>query len=76
MLKKFPGRTVSIHLKEYGGKPGAVFGGGEVNWPEVFTLCETIGGTKQYVIEEEGREGFDALEAVRRALENYRKMGK
>ena len=24
MIKKFPGRTVSIHLKEHGGKPGAV----------------------------------------------------
>jgi sugar phosphate isomerase/epimerase len=76
MLKKFPGRSVTIHLKDYGGKPGSVFGEGEVNWKEVFQLCETIGGTKQYVIEEEGRKGPEALEAVRRALKNFRKMGK
>ncbi len=76
MLKKFPGRSVTIHLKDHGGKPGAVFGEGEVNWKEVFRLCETIGGTKQYIIEEEGRKGPEALEAVRRALENFRKMGK
>lgn len=76
MLKKFPGRSVSLHLKDHGGKPGAVFGEGEVNWKEVFPLCETIGGTRQYIIEEEGREGPEALEAVRRALENFRKMGK
>jgi sugar phosphate isomerase/epimerase len=76
MLKRFPGRSVSLHLKDYGGKPGAVFGEGEVNWKEVFQLCETIGGTRQYIIEEEGRKGPEALEAVHRALENFRKMGK
>jgi len=76
MLKKFPGRSVSIHIKDHGGKPGAVFGEGEVNWPEVFDLCETIGGTEHYIVEEEGREGPEALESVRRALENFRKMGK
>jgi sugar phosphate isomerase/epimerase len=76
MLKKFPGRSVSMHLKDHGGKPGSVFGEGEVDWPEVFRLCETIGGTKQYIIEEEGRKGPEALAAVRRAIENFRKMGK
>jgi len=76
MLNKFPGRSVSMHLKDHGGKPGSVFGEGEVNWTEVFRLCETIGGTKQYIIEEEGRKGPEALEAVRRALDNFRKMGK
>lgn len=73
MLKKFPGRTVSIHLKDHGGKPGFVFGEGTVDWSEVFELCETIGGTKQYIIEEEGRKGPEALQAVRRALKNYRR---
>ena len=76
MLRKFPGRSVSIHIKDHGGKPGAVFGEGTVNWKEVFEICETTGGTKQYIIEEEGRAGPEALEDVRRALQNFRKMGK
>jgi sugar phosphate isomerase/epimerase len=76
MLKKFPGRSVSIHIKDHGGKRGAVFGEGEVDWTEVFQICETIGGTKQYIIEEEGRKGPEALAVVRRAIENFRKMGK
>jgi len=76
MLKKFPGRSVSLHMKDYGGKPGAVFGEGTVNWTEVFQICETTGGTKQYIIEEEGRAGLEALEDVRRALQNFRKMDK
>jgi sugar phosphate isomerase/epimerase len=76
MLKKFPGRSVSLHVKDHGGKPGAVFGEGEVDWKEVFQICETTGGTKQYIIEEEGRKGPEALASVRRAIENFRKMGK
>ena len=74
MLRKFPGRSVSIHLKDHGGKPGAVFGEGNVDWSEVFQICETIGGTRQYIIEEEGRKGPEALAAVRRAIENFRKL--
>jgi sugar phosphate isomerase/epimerase len=76
MLKKFPGRTVSIHLKEHGGKPGAVLGEGDIRWKEVFQICETTGGTKQYIIEDESRDGPEALDAVKRALANLRKMGK
>ncbi len=76
MLKKFPGRSVSLHIKDHGGKPGAVFGDGDVDWKEVFQICETTGGTKQYIIEEEGRKGPEALASVRRAIENFRKMGK
>lgn len=74
MLKAFPGRSVSIHLKDHGGKEGFVFGEGTVDWDEVFQILETTGGTKQYVIEEEGRDGPQALAAVKRALQNYRKM--
>jgi sugar phosphate isomerase/epimerase len=76
MLKQFPGRSTSIHLKDHGGKPGAVVGEGEVDWQQVFSICETVGGTKQYIVEEEGRKGPEALEACRRARENLRKMGK
>jgi sugar phosphate isomerase/epimerase len=76
MLKKFPGRSVSLHIKDHGGKPGFVFGEGTVNWKEVFQICETTGGTRLYIIEEEGRAGPQALEDVRRAIQNFRKMGK
>jgi sugar phosphate isomerase/epimerase len=76
MLKQFPGRSVSLHVKDHGGKPGAVFGEGEVDWEEVFEICESTGGTKQYIIEEEGRKGPAALQAVQRAIDNFRKMGK
>lgn len=76
MLKAFPGRSISLHIKDHGGQPGFVFGEGKVDWDEVFGICESTGGTKQYVIEEEGRQGPEALASVRRAIQNFRKMGK
>ena len=62
-------------LKDHGGKPGAVFGDGEVKWAEVFEICETIGGTRRYIIEEEGRQGLEALAAVRRGDQQFPRHG-
>jgi sugar phosphate isomerase/epimerase len=74
VLKKFPGRATTIHLKEHGGAKQAVIGEGDVPWKEIFELCEA-GGTEWYIVEHE-RGGPDPLGDVRRCLENLRKMGK
>jgi sugar phosphate isomerase/epimerase len=76
MLKKFANRAVTVHLKEFGGAAGAVVGEGTVDWKEVFRICESTGVTKWYIVEEESRSGPDSLAAVRRCLQNLRKMGK
>jgi sugar phosphate isomerase/epimerase len=76
-LKKFPGRSATIHLKEHGGKPGAVVGEGDVNWKEVFQLCETTGKTEWYIVEQEAyASGGSPLDCVARCVKNLRKMGK
>ena len=75
ILKKFPGRSATIHLKEHGGKPGANVGEGTVKWDEVFQLCETTGKTEWYIIEQEAYAG-KPLDAVKQCLENMKKMGK
>jgi len=75
ILKKFPGRSATIHLKEHGGKPGAVIGEGLVKWQEVFDLCETTGGTQWYIVEQESYAG-SPLDAVKGCLESLHKMGK
>ena len=75
VLKKFPGRSATIHLKEHGGPRGAVVGEGDVNWSEVFKLCESTGGTEWYIVEQEQYAG-GPLDAVRKCVENLRKMGK
>ena len=74
VLKKYPGRAMSIHLKEWGGPKDAVIGGGEIPWKEVFQFCETQGATRWYVVEHE-RAGGDPLGDARRCLEALRVMG-
>jgi len=75
VLKKFPGRSATIHLKEHGGKPGAVIGEGDVKWDVIFELCETTGGTEWYIVEQE-RYAASPLETIKLCLQNLRKMGK
>jgi sugar phosphate isomerase/epimerase len=75
MIEKFPGRSKTIHLKEHGGPEGAVLGEGTVDWPRIFQLCETVGGTEWYIVEQETYR-FPPLETVRRCRENLRKMGR
>lgn len=73
-LKKYPGRSITIHIKEYSKtNPKAFIGEGDVKWKEVFELCESTGGTEWYIIEEESGS-FPPLEAAKMSLENYRKL--
>ncbi len=73
-LKKYPGRSLTIHIKEYSAKnPKALIGEGDVKWKEVFELCESTGGTEWYIIEEESGTS-PPLEAAKMSLENYRKL--
>jgi sugar phosphate isomerase/epimerase len=74
LIKKYPGRSTTVHLKEHGGKGGAPVGEGTVKWKEVFELCETIGGTEWYIVEHES--GSSPLESVKACIDNLRKMGK
>ena len=74
ILKKYPGRSLTVHLKEHGGPKGAPVGEGEVKWNEVFAVSESTGGTKWYIVEHES--GEKPLESVAKCLENLRKMGK
>lgn len=75
-IEKFPGRSKTVHLKEHGGPAGAVIGEGQVDWKRVFQLCETIGGTEWYIVEQEAYGQGTPLQAVQRCLENLKKMGK
>jgi sugar phosphate isomerase/epimerase len=74
MLRKYPGRSASVHLKEFGGPEAAVIGQGVVPWAEVFEICETTGGTEWYVVEHE--VGDDPMGSIRGCLEGLRKMGR
>lgn len=73
-IKRHPGRTITIHLKEYSAtNPKAIIGEGDTNWKELFAICESIGGTRWYIIEEE-KEIYPPLVAIEKSLENYKKL--
>lgn len=74
VLKKYPGRARTIHLKAYGGGPEAVIGEDTVNWKEVFAFCETKGKTQWYVVEYESTK--NPLDAVKRSFAALKQMGK
>jgi len=73
-LKKYPGRSVTIHIKEFSKtNKKAILGEGDVPWQEVFHVCETIGGTEWYIIEEE-KDVYPPLLCVEKCLANFKKL--
>jgi sugar phosphate isomerase/epimerase len=76
VLKRFPGRSGTIHLKEScQANPKALVGEGDIAWPKVFEICEGSGKTDWYVVEYES-DAFPPLVAVEKCLANLKKMGK
>lgn len=75
-LRRYPGRATTVHLKEYSrGNDQALIGEGDTNWQEIFDLCETVGQTQWYIVEQESY-AYPPLECVDRCLKNLRNMGK
>ncbi len=75
-VRKYPGRAVTVHVKEYSASNDkALVGEGDIDWAAFFEACETVGGTEWYIVEQE-TYAYPPLECVRRCLENLRKMGK
>jgi len=75
-LERYPGRALTVHLKEHSAAdPNALLGDGDVPWNEIFRLCESVGGTQWYIVEQESY-AHPPLECVARCLQNLRGMGK
>jgi len=73
----WPGRGITVHLKEWSGEHGAkVIGEGMVPWAKVFEACEHTAGTQWYIVEHESYVGMTPMEAVAACLKNLRAMGK
>jgi sugar phosphate isomerase/epimerase len=72
-IARYPGRALTVHLKEYSAtNPDALIGEGDVNWQQVFELCESVGGTEWYIVEQESYP-YPPLE---RCLQALKEMGK
>jgi sugar phosphate isomerase/epimerase len=83
-IERYPGRAVTVHLKSYSQEAGKVdpslgyrplIGDDDIPWEQVFSVCETIGGTEWHIVEYES-DAYPPLEAVDRFLKILRSMGK
>ncbi|MBM3493397.1 MAG: sugar phosphate isomerase/epimerase, partial [Armatimonadetes bacterium] len=85
ILRKFPSRATTLHLKPYsttaaktGGSEAGyrpLIGEDDVPWSQVFELVEAAGGTEWYIVEYES-DAYPSLEAVERCLKVLRDWGK
>lgn len=73
ILKKFPGRAMTIHIKPHGNN-NATIGQDQLRWNEIFELIEKPGKTEWYIVEYE----VDAAktDGIKACIEGLRKMGK
>lgn len=75
-IERYPGRARTVHLKEHSAtNDKALIGEGDVDWQRVFQLCESVGGTEWYIVEQESY-AYAPLECVDRCLRNLKAMGK
>lgn len=81
ILRKYPGRATTIHLKPYSLEAGKVnpyegfrplIGEDDVPWSCVLELCES-GGTEWYIIEYES-DAFPPMEAVEKCLSSLKRV--
>lgn len=84
-LKRYPGRAITVHLKPYspslkteddphgGFRP--CIGEDESPWRDILNLCESIGGTKWYIVEYES-DKYQPMDAIKRCLDALRAMGR
>lgn len=75
-IEKNPGRTKSVHLKEWTPTRGyrAVLGDdGTTPWTKLFAAAESVGGVEYYILEQEECD-FEPMDAVKRGLAVYKKL--
>jgi sugar phosphate isomerase/epimerase len=74
MIKRYPGRTKTTHLKEHGGGPDAPIGEGKIDWNALLATYDQYGGTEWYIVEHE--TSHNPLKTVKECLDNLHKMGR
>lgn len=74
ILEKYPGRAVTLHVKEYSATNNNAFvGEGDVSWQDITETCAAVGGTKWYIIEYERPAGIP-VENVKKCLDNFKQI--
>ncbi len=76
LIRRYPGRARTVHLKEFSKtNDKALIGQGDIKWNDLFEVCETVGGTQWYIVEQE-KYPFPPMECAQKCLQNVRNMGR
>lgn len=83
MIKKYPGRFESMHVKdeiksekgEMGGYESTILGKGVLPVKQIVDAGRKTGGTKHFIIEQESYQGKTPLDCVKEDLAVMRKWG-
>jgi hypothetical protein len=83
ILKKYPGRFISMHVKDeilaaagHGEKyESTILGKGIINVLEMVKLGDTLGGTKHFIIEQESYQGLKPMDCVEQDLKIMKNWG-
>ncbi len=81
-LNKYPGRFPSVHVKDmtegtgdHGKYDSTILGEGIVGVQDVLRKCKDIGGTTQFIIEQESYQGKTPMECMEEDLKIMAKWG-
>lgn len=73
-LKKYPGRTLTMHMVDWAPeRRRLLLGEGEMNWQEIFDAAEEVGGTQWYIVEQESYP-VTPLESVEQSYTNLKEL--
>lgn len=76
ILKRYPGRAKTVHLKAYAeANETALIGEDDVDWEGVFEVVESQDATEWYIVEQESY-AYPPLVCVDRCLQALKAMGK
>ena len=65
---------MTVHVKEFSKTNNkALVGEGDICWEAFFALCEAVGGTEWYIVEQESY-AYEPLECARRCIKNVRRL--
>ena len=74
LLRRYPSRALSIHVKDcLPGRPDVMLGDSNFDWHTVSRVCETVAGTEWYIIEHESKD-LPSLEAARQNLKRFAQL--
>ena len=78
LLRKYPGRARSVHLKPYSKDPGLgpIIGKDDIDWKEYLHWCRDHGRTEHYIVEYEREDILPQMEGVDLCIKSLREMEK